>query len=364
MSTQVSDLEFRSPAIPEVQRLLAAIWESASEAIAVSDPDGRVLMANPAYYALYGRTPEEVLGQSFAVIFPPDQQEAAETAYRATFEDQAQQGSVEAAVQRADGTPLTVESHWHFISEGNRRIAMVSLVLDVTERKRLQTANEDIVEMILHDLRTPLTAIIGYAQLLQRRSDSSIAGIVDTILERSRTMHRLIADLADIARSDRHNLTLQLSDNIDLREVVEAVVDTFRLTAPERRFEIMVPPTAVRGCWDRMRIEQVIENLISNGIKYSPEDTAITVRVEDLGSEALVAVQDRGGGIPLDRLATIFDRFFRLDEHVTTVQGWGIGLFISKEFIEAHGGRIWADSPGLGLGSTISFTLPYQPVVD
>ena len=157
----------------ENQGLFSAIWERSTEAIAVSDPDGRVQLANPAYYALYGRTPEEVIGRSFALIFPPDQRAWAEETYRETFRSDVPSGSAESVVHRADGTERTVDARYYFLTEHGQRTAMVSLVLDITERKRLEASQRDILEMIIHDLRTPLTAIMGYAQVLQRRETSN-----------------------------------------------------------------------------------------------------------------------------------------------------------------------------------------------
>ncbi|HEX3247106.1 MAG TPA: ATP-binding protein [Chloroflexota bacterium] len=346
------------PPIPQSYGLLTAIWETATEAIAVSDSDGRVLMANPAYYALYGRSPEEVIGRSFALIFPIEQQRAAEAAYRETFTGDAPEGSVETPVQRADGTQLTVEARWHFLIEDDRRTAMVSLVLDVTERKRLEEAQRDTLAMIVHDLRTPLTAISGYAQVLQRRGGVN-ARILETILERSRVMQRLMNDLADVVESGLGRLPLQPSDE-DLGALVQSVTEEVQGRTPDRRFELQLAPGALIGHWDRIRLGQVIENLLSNAVKYSPEGSVITVRAEDFGAEARVSVQDRGMGIPPDRLGAIFDRFYRLKEHTDTTEGWGLGLFISKELVEAHGGRLWAESAGHGQGSTFYFAIPYR----
>jgi PAS domain S-box-containing protein len=156
--------------------LFAAVWDSATDAIAVSDPDGRVRLANPAYYSLYGRSAEEVIGHSFALIFSPDQRAWAENLYRETFHSQPATGSVEQVVRRADGAELTVQARYHFLVENGQRTAMVSLVRDVTEQRRLEQSQRDILAMIIHDLRTPLTAIKGNAQMLLRRNSGACVG--------------------------------------------------------------------------------------------------------------------------------------------------------------------------------------------
>jgi two-component system, OmpR family, sensor histidine kinase VicK len=350
--------ERKAPAAHLTPELLAAIWETATDAIALSDPDGRVRLANPAYYELFGRSPEEVLGHSFALIFPPEQRAWAEETYRATFHDMVPSDRVESRVRRSDGAELTVEADYHFLTENGRRTAMISMVRDMTERNRLEQSRRDILAMIVHDLRTPLTAIAGYAQMLRRRGGSD-QGMVDTILQKCDLMKHLISDLADAARPEGHVLTLERTE-VDLRELARRVAAEMEDLTHGHPIRVDAPSVSSVGCWDRTRLEQILENLLSNALKYSPAGGEIVVQIEHRASDVRVSVRDQGLGIPSDRLESIFDRFYRVEDNATgAIDGWGLGLSITKRLVEAHGGRIWAESAGVGQGCSVSFTLPH-----
>ena len=131
---------------------------------------------------------------------------------------------------------------------------------------------------------------------------------------------------------------------------------------PERAFRVEAPALPLEGQWDHDRLMQVLENLLSNAVKYSSAGDEIVVRVADQGESALVAVADRGSGIAPETLPRVFDRFYRTDSATASnARGLGLGLHTAKALVEAHGGRIWAESAGPGRGSTFSFVLPYCP---
>ena len=341
---------------PENEALFQAIWDSATDALAVSDPDGIVLMANPAYYELYGYGPEEVLGHSFAIIFPPDQREAAIQLYRETFGGDLPTSTAEATIRRADGAERVVEARYHFLEEDGRRTAMVSLVRDVTERLALEQLQRDFLAMVTHELRTPLTAVKGYAQLLEQRGVYS-AEAVRTIREQATLLERLVGDLMQASELEAGRLSLQL-ESVDLVAEVRAAVDQLQAQTEGHRLRMDAPDRLPAGRWDPDRIGQVLSNLLSNAIKYSPDGGEILVRVEDGGTEARVAVTDHGLGVPPDALPRLFDRFYRVGSASGSARGQGLGLYISRGIVEAHGGRIAVQSQP-GIGSTFSFSLPY-----
>jgi signal transduction histidine kinase len=124
------------------------------------------------------------------------------------------------------------------------------------------------------------------------------------------------------------------------------------------------PEAPLEGNWDHDRLMQVLDNLLSNAVKYSPAGGEIVVRLDDRGDAAQVSVHDQGNGIAAETLPRLFDRFYRTDNADTTARGLGLGLHISKLLVEAHGGRIWAESPGPGQGSTFTLVLPYRASVE
>src|SRR5947209_16992501 len=153
-----------------------AAWEASVEAMALSDADGTVLAANPAYCDLYGLDRDDVVGRPFCIIFPSEQREWAMAEYRRVFGGEVDPQGVESVVQRSDGTERYVDVRYSFVEQEGERVAMLSLIRDVTERARLQDAErnlarqkDDFLLAVSHDLRTPVTTILGYTQVLQRR---------------------------------------------------------------------------------------------------------------------------------------------------------------------------------------------------
>ncbi|MGE3270393.1 MAG: PAS domain S-box protein [Chloroflexota bacterium] len=360
VTRDVSDRKRAEAALRESEERLRAVWESASDAMALSDPHGTVLAANPAYYRLLGYEPEQVIGQNFALIFPEDQRAEAAEQYRAVFAADARVPSFEAVIRRADGSDVPVEARYDFVVQDGRRTGMVSMVRDVSERRALERMQRDFISMVGHELRTPLSALRGHAQLMKRRQTFAESS-VDVIIDQADRLERLIRDLTDVSRLEAGRLSVE-REPMDLVELVYRCAEQARGQAQGHVIRVDGPDKPIIGRWDRDRLAQVMTNLLSNAIKYSPEGGEVLVTIERRPGDVLVAVQDRGLGIPVERLAHVFDRFYRVQETAAMAGGLGLGLYISKLLIGAHGGRIWAASDGPGQGSTFSFTLPLNAV--
>jgi PAS domain S-box-containing protein len=338
----------------ESEERFRAVWESTSEALALSDPEGIVLAVNPAYCALYGRTPEEVVGHDFAVIFPEAERAGAMEQYRAVFADPTPPRSYETRVQRSDGTERVVEARADFLERDGERVAMISAVRDITERKRLDQAHHDFVAMTSHDLASPLTVLRVRAQLLQRRQKYDEESI-DAILEQTARMDRLIGDLRELAQVEGGSLSIQRED-VDLVGLAQEAVERARTLTAGQAVRLQAPDLPITVAGDRDRLGQVLDNLLGNAVKYAPDGGEILVTVEAAGGQAYLRVADQGPGIPADVLPHLFERFYR-GNHTAGEAGLGLGLYISRMLVEAHGGRIWAVS-ALGAGSTFTVMLP------
>lgn len=331
-----------------------AVWEATSEALALSDPNGVVLAVNPAYCALYGRSADEFVGRSFAVIFGGNNQAEAIALYQAVYAATEPPQSYEARIRRPDGSERVVEARADFLIRDGQRVAMVSAIRDITERKRLDQAQLDFVAMASHDLASPLTVLRARAQLLQRRQRYEEESVT-AILEQTSRMGRLINDLRELVQVEGGGLTLQL-EIIDLGALAQVAADRARTLSKTHavRVEDASVPVFVLG--DRDRLGQVVDNLISNAIKYSQPDGEILVRTELVDEEARISVIDQGTGIPQDALPSLFDRFYR-GANSAGEAGLGLGLYITRMLVEAHGGRILATSEE-GRGSTFTAALP------
>jgi PAS domain S-box-containing protein len=331
-----------------------AVWEATSEALALSDREGIVLAVNPAYCALFRRAPEEVVGRDFAVIFPEEERAGAMEQYRTVFADPDPPRSYETRVQRPDGTERVVEARADFLVQDGERVAMISAIRDVTDRKRLDQAHHDFVAMTSHDLASPLTVLRARAQLLKRRQrydEESIAAI----LEQTARMDRLIGDLRELVRVEGGGLSIQ-HEAVDLVALAQEAVERTRTLSTGHAVRLAAPDLAVGVAGDRDRLGQVLDNLLSNAVKYSPHGSKVQVTIEVVVGEVHLRVADQGLGIPTDALPHLFERFYR-GQPAAGDSGLGLGLYISRMLVEAHGGRIWAAST-LGAGSTFTIALP------
>jgi len=356
----VTERKQADEALRESEERLRAVWESATDAIALSNPDGLVLAANPAYYRLLGREPEQVIGQSFALIFPSEQRQQAAEQYRAVFGSEEHIPLIEAIIQRADGSEVPVEARYGFVLQDGRRVAMVSMIRDISERRALERLQREFISIVGHELRNPLSSLRGYAQLMKRRQEYSERA-VDVIVQQTDRLDRLIRDLTDMSRLEAGHLALEPLP-MDLVDLVYACAEQARGQAEGHKIRVDGPDAPIVGTWDRDRLAEVVSNLLSNALKYSPDGGEVVVRVEESDGTARVSVRDHGIGMLPSQLPQVFDRFYRIRETASTASGLGLGLFICRSLIEAHGGRIWAESDGPGQGSTFRFTLPLAPV--
>jgi len=231
------------------------------------------------------------------------------------------------------------------------------------EAEASNRAKDEFLATLSHELRTPLQAMLGWTQLLRSREldPGSAAKGLETIERNTRLQMRLIEDLLDVSRIITGKLALE-SVPVSVGQVVQASVTTLRLTAKQRGVALdclEVAPAVVAG--DSRRLEQVFSNLIGNAIKFTATGGRVDVRVEARRGEAIVTVRDSGRGIPPHALPLIFERFRQADGSTTrTHGGLGLGLAIVRHLVEAHGGRVRAESEGEGKGASFIVSLPLR----
>lgn len=229
----------------------------------------------------------------------------------------------------------------------------------IRSREDAARLKEEFLSAAAHDLRTPLTVVLGQAELLERRvardpSAPADAPGIARIAREARRLRDLISQLLDVQRLEQGSAVIERAD-IDLREVLDAVHERYRDHGLDLRLRL--PETAAIAAVDRGRLEQVIENLVENALKYTPSGDLPEIRMTIDGGEALISVIDRGVGIPADERDRIFERFYRAaNVQSVTDTGMGLGLYICRRIIEAHDGRIWVDSAEGG-GSTFTVAL-------
>ena len=325
-----------------------AVFESA-DPILVADADGRYVDANPAALALLGYSEEELLQVGVGDVSARTPEGLQDERRRLVHE-----GSWwgQSAFRRKDGSvlPVEVRASQAVLPEGT--LSIISF-RDITERKHLERLRQDVLAIVSHDLRNPLAVIGMQTQLLQGRQAYDEAG-VGVIREQVRRMTHLIDDLSDVVRLDEGQFLLR-QEELDLGILATEAVLRAGVQTDRHTIRVEMPENPVMGYWDRVRLEEVLDNLVGNAVKYSPAGGEILVQVAGADGEAHLSVTDYGVGVPTEALPQLFERFRRADG--TGLPGLGFGLYIARMLVEAHGGRILVESE-FGRGSTFTVVLP------
>lgn len=270
-----------------------------------------------------------------------------------------------------DERQLIIRAYFSLIQRASGFISGLVIVLhDVTEQQRIELERRQFVSNVSHELRTPLTSVKSYVDALQEGAidDPEVArNFLAVAQDETTRMIRMINELLELSRMDSGTMKLE-TEYVNVGELFNYVLNRFDMIIanadkPEKYYTIKreIPKVQIWVELDTSKFTQVIDNIMNNAIKYSPDGGVITARMIDNQKEVVLSITDQGLGIPKKDLGHIFDRFFRVDKARSRAQGGtGLGLAISKEIIERFGGRIWVESAE-GQGSTFSISLPYEP---
>jgi PAS domain S-box-containing protein len=244
-------------------------------------------------------------------------------------------------------------------TEGNYTV-FSGLVMDVTEQKKDEERKNDFIGMVSHELKTPLTSLSAYIQMLLGKAnlagDSFTAGALDKANNQVKKMNSLINGFLNISRLESGKIQL-LKHEFALDALLIEVVREIQVTFPGQLIRFN-PDAVILVTADKDKIGTVITNLLSNAIKYSAKGKAIDISCSVVGNQVQVAVADQGMGIKIEDIPKLFDRFYRVQSpQMFSISGFGIGLYLSAEIIQRHGGSIWAESEP-GIGSTFFFSIP------
>ncbi len=266
--------------------------------------------------------------------------------------------------------PAFIEEHPQ-ATDGSEASPMAAIVMqDITALKEAERLKDEFVALVSHELKNPLTSIKGYTQLLRAQLEAR-EGLalseqerlcLQVVEEESDRLSALASDVIDVSRLQSGRLVLRI-DELDLVALVRQVAEHLQITTKAHTLNLTAPHDSLWLHGDRNRLEQVLLNLIGNAIKYTPQggpiDIAVTPSAD--GQHAEVCIHDSGIGIPQEQQARLFARFSRASNaSAHGITGTGLGLFLCRELIERHGGRIWLKSEE-GKGSTFSFVLPLTP---
>jgi len=328
------------------------------------DEKGRLIFtgANPAADSILGIRHENFIGQPIEEAFPGLVETEVPFYYRKVcrsgkpwrneqviYQDKAVRGAFEV----------------HAFSTGAGRMA--AMFMDISERKRAEAAllessrmKSEFISTTAHELRTPLTSIRGFAQLLVSHSDLTEQERKESLAyihQKAEALSRILDDLLDIARVESGQALTLKKTIVTIDELLQSSMAYLKARGVDFQIRWTLKQGGTMVLADRERVDQIMENLLSNALKYSPEGTEISVSGRPRNHEYLIIVEDRGIGMTPEQIIRIFDKFFRADSSNTAVSGLGLGMSIVKDLVESHGGRIWVESRA-GEGTRVHFTLP------
>lgn len=262
-------------------------------------------------------------------------------------------------------------------SNNKRALGVVVMLNDVTSIRQVDKMKDEFVSVVSHELRTPLTAIKGYTQHLVRRlerrirqnqSQTPAAELPETydlrslsiIQSQSDHLERLVNDLLDLSQVQWGELELHY-ESFSLANLLNELIRSVQPSAEQHNLHLEINAQETTVSADRLRISQVLGNILDNAIKYSPQGSVVTVRLQEKSGMYLISVMDQGVGISPEHLRHIFERFYRVHNTAShQYTGIGLGLYVARAIIEKHGGKIWFTTT-IQAGSTFHFTIPQTP---
>jgi PAS domain S-box-containing protein len=385
--TDIDDLIRIEQAMRESKERLAGIVSTAMDAIITVDEDQRIVLFNEAAERMFGCIAGEAMGETIERFIPgcfrPAQQSNIRRFDEAGGANRSTPRLRSLTALRTDGKEFPIEAAISKIEVGGRKLYTV-IHRDITERKLAEAEHEKLLQeqlarsaaeaanrskdeflaMVSHELRSPLTAILGYTRMLRSGSgpvDRDVINKLTAVVERSaKAQLRIIEDLLDSARIIAGKLRIE-REPLDLVPVLEAALDTVRPAAEAKGVKLVSDfgPAPEQTLGDPTRLQQVLWNLLTNAVKFTPEGGRVELRMKGGADHIEITVSDNGKGIEPEFLPFVFDRFRQADSSsARRVGGLGLGLSLAKHLVDLHGGTITVASEGVGHGSTFTLTLP------
>lgn len=337
------------------QEKIRCILNCITEALLVVDSQDKIALVNPLAEDLFEVEESRVLHKPLSCLFFDD-------TFSKKTEIAKNSGHAEVFEQLANG-----KHRWLHIKGAPLRNpdsesgGYVLLFEDVTKLRELEIMKGDFVSCVAHEINTPLTAIIGYGQLLL--SEESELDLLQRkealhyICEKAEDLSEILKNLLDLGRIEaQRSLDLQVEE-CDIVDLVRRAFRPYSLRTSLYHLDTHLPEEAVILRVDRVKIGQVLDNILNNAYKFSPAGGVVRVSGKKVGGEFLISIEDQGPGMPPEICERIFEKFFRANTSVAAPRGTGLGLSIARDIVELHGGRIWAESE-LDKGAAIYFALP------
>ena len=334
------------------------LFETAQDGILILDAQtGEITDANPFLLKMLGYHLQDVKGKRLWEIGLFKDSAASQQAFH-ELQDKGYIRYEDLPLQTKDGQPMAVEFVSNVYSIDGEKVIQCN-IRDITERKKLEQLKDEFVGMVSHELKNPLTIIIGALSVANSEgiTSSDARELLKDAIQGAQSLNDIVDNLLEISRYQSNRLAIN-REPVVIRQIAEGLIQSSTPKSVKHTFILDVPETITTVKADPVRITRVISNLVDNAIKYSPEGGEIKISVRRENDHILVEVSDHGIGISVDDQAKLFQSFQRLEVYSKyLIQGVGLGLRVCKILVESHGGKIWVESE-LGKGSTFFFTIP------
>ncbi|MFB6802895.1 cell wall metabolism sensor histidine kinase WalK [Peribacillus butanolivorans] len=338
------------------RRKLSSVLTNMTDGVISTDRRGRVNLINEPAARLLNVSHETVMNQPIIEVLGLEEE------YK--FEDLLEERESIILDYSKKGRPFILRGNFSVIQKETGFVnGLITVLHDITEQEKIEGERREFVANVSHELRTPLTTMRSYLEALADGAwkDEEIApSFLSVTQNETERMIRLVNDLLQLSKMDSKDYRLK-TGWVNFNKFYDHIIDRFEMTKNDDiTFKRDLSKDAFFVDIDEDKITQVLYNIISNSLKYSPEGGQVTFRVRAAESFIVVSITDQGVGIPKNVIDKIFDRFYRVDKaRARNLGGTGLGLAIAKEMVVAHGGKIWAESVD-GKGTTVFFTLPYE----
>jgi PAS domain S-box-containing protein len=340
--------------------LLNAILNSVTAGLIVVNPDDMILMVNPAAEVFLGLKASEMVGVPVAeIIVDPEFLERVRLALAGIEKS--------APIQLTlDNIPEVKQRFLQIIVASMKEtpgdvLGAVAILHDVTREHEINQMKDEFISTAAHELRTPMTSILGYTELMLEQIEQfeidQLKEFLQIIFDRSTALSQIVSDMLDLSRVQSGRLVSLEQVSGDLVDLVRQILPSYKYNDNQCKVLVDAEEELPLILFDPYKITQVFDNLISNAIKYSPDGGVIKVALKTTFDEIVVTVEDQGLGMSPEQQEKVFDKFYRADSSNTAISGLGLGMSLVKSIIEVHGGRIWVKSEE-GVGTVVHFTLP------
>lgn len=338
------------------RRKLSSVLSYMTDGVIATDRKGRVILINEPAAEMLNVSRETVLSQPIISLLGLEDTN--------TFEDLIEENDSLILDYSTKKKPYILRANISVIQKETGFVnGLIAVLHDITDQEKIDAERREFVANVSHELRTPLTTMRSYLEALADGAwqDEAIApNFLEVTRNETERMIRLVNDLLQLSKLDSTDYRLN-KEWVNFVEFFHRIIDRFEMTKEQNvSFNRKLPNKTIFIEIDEDKLTQVLYNIISNALKYSPEGGQVTFSVKEEEDNIIVSIADQGMGIPKENIGKVFDRFYRVDKARTRqLGGTGLGLAIAKEMVNVHGGAIWAASEE-GKGTVISFTLPYE----